>query len=71
MIRHLLPVLIVVGAMGCGDGVSEADHMKKLLNDLATNTNGKITMTATYGTWGNRFEFQFEDVENNPKGFVE
>lgn len=57
--RLIAMLLIVGGAAGCSNDQSK---LVTALNDLATNTNGRISVTLETGTWGTKGTFHFEDV---------
>ena len=45
---------------GCSDSSKD---LAKVLMDIGTNTNGKVTIKMEVGTWGKKGTFIFEDVD--------
>jgi hypothetical protein len=54
--------LVCICLLGSGCSNSSRD-LAKVLADIGTNTNGKVTIKMEVGPWGNKGTFIFEDVD--------
>ena len=62
IIAATLAVASMALLAGCSDSI---DKLKPALQEIATNTNGKITVQVEFGTWGRKVTFIFDDVNRN------